>query len=256
MTSRELAERDQAEVLRSAEEARRVALKPAEVERYLNPPPDTPYALEYAFHLLGDAQGKTVLDFGCGIGENIVPLSKRGAQVTGIDISPELIALADRRLKDGGVEATLKVGTAYDTGLADESVDVIFCIALIHHLDIPAARDEMYRILAKNGLMILSEPIRFSAVYHRLRSLMPAHAEISEHEHPLTRHELKVFTEHFKVDGMRYFRLPLMPLVVRTVPRSLRPNKALWKLDRWILRHCPFTQKYATNVTMRLFKTF
>jgi hypothetical protein len=53
MTDSRLAERNQAEVERSASEASKVVLKPLErdqIDRYLNPPADTPYGLEYAFH--------------------------------------------------------------------------------------------------------------------------------------------------------------------------------------------------------------
>src|ERR1700694_2642909 len=73
MMDSRLADRNQAEVERSASEASKVVLKPMErdqIDRYLNPPADTPYGLEYAFHLLGDVRGKTVLDLGCGTGEN------------------------------------------------------------------------------------------------------------------------------------------------------------------------------------------
>jgi SAM-dependent methyltransferase len=41
-----------------------------QIARYLNPPADTAYYLEYAYHLLGDVRGRRVLDFGCGNGEN------------------------------------------------------------------------------------------------------------------------------------------------------------------------------------------
>ena len=110
-----------------------------------------------------------MLDFGCGTGENIVPLAERGAQVIGMDISPDLIALARKRLNDANLEARLEVGSAYDTGLPDESVDVIFCIALIHHLDIARVVEEMARILVSGGVVILREPIRFSPTYAFLR---------------------------------------------------------------------------------------
>ena len=79
-----------------------------------------------------------------------------------MDISPDLIALARKRLNDANLEARLEVGSAYDTGLPDESVDVIFCIALIHHLDIARVVEEMARILVSGGVVILREPIRFS----------------------------------------------------------------------------------------------
>ena len=86
MTDSRLSERDQAEIERSASEAAKVVLRPVdrnEIDRYLDPPADTIYGLEYAFYLLGDVRGKTVLDLGCGTGENIVPLIERGAQGRG-----------------------------------------------------------------------------------------------------------------------------------------------------------------------------
>ena len=66
--------------------------------RYLAPPQDTVYPLEYAFHLLGDINGKVVLEYGCGEGPNIVVLSRRGAKVIGVDISSEMLALAKQRM--------------------------------------------------------------------------------------------------------------------------------------------------------------
>jgi SAM-dependent methyltransferase len=249
-----LSERDQAEIERSAEEARKIVLRGvdrAQMDRYRNPPRDTPFALEYAFYLLGDARGKTVLDFGCGTGENIVPLAERGARVIGMDISPDLIALARKRLNDANLEARLEVGSAYDTGLPEESVDVIFCIALIHHLDIARVVEEMSRILVKGGVVILQEPIRFSRTYAFLRGLLPAHEDISEFEHPLTREELRTVTQRFKVLERRCFRLPFMPLV----RRFLAPvGPAASKLDRWILKNLPGAERFATVVTLKLQK--
>lgn len=253
-------ERDVAEMRRSAEEAKaittrkRIPWHPVQVERYLSPPLDTCYRLEYAFHLLGDVRGKMVLDLGCGIGDNIVPLVKRGACVLGMDISPELIELAQERLKRGGIEAVLRVCSAYDTGLPDASVDVIFCINLIHHLDVAAVRDEMHRILVQGGLIILSEPIRFSGLYNRLRNLLPARENISDYEHPLTRNELTEFIRGFEVEGDRYFRLPLLPLAFTALPSEALARQKLMRLDRWILHHWRPARKYATNITLRLRK--
>ncbi|MGA9136294.1 MAG: class I SAM-dependent methyltransferase, partial [Candidatus Sulfotelmatobacter sp.] len=197
----QLSERDRAEVERSAGEARQIAVvgppERDQVERYLNPPPDTAFALEYAFWLLGNVRGKTVLDFGCGAGENIVPLVERGARVIGIDISPELVNLARRRLALAGLDAKVQVGSAYDTGLPDGAVDVILCIALIHHLDIERVRREMRRILAKDGKIILQEPIRFSRSYAYLRGFLPVRGDNSEYEHPLIPSEFAAINESF-----------------------------------------------------------
>ena len=90
---------DAAEIARSASEASKIRLVDVDLERYQNPPADTCYPLEYAFFLLGDVLNKTVLDLGCGSGEEAVPLVQRGAQVIGVDISPDLIAVAHQRLR-------------------------------------------------------------------------------------------------------------------------------------------------------------
>jgi len=109
----QLAQRDTAEIERSANEAAKITLEPvkrSQVQRYRNPPSDSAFTLEYAFSLLGDIRGKTVLDLGCGTGENVIPLTELGARVVGIDISPELIMLAQLRLLRAGLEATVQVG--------------------------------------------------------------------------------------------------------------------------------------------------
>jgi ubiquinone/menaquinone biosynthesis C-methylase UbiE len=244
-------ERDRAEIARSASQARKTVLQPGEIDRYLDPPADGPYPLEYAFHLLGDVRGKTVLDLGCGTGENIIPLLKRGAKVIAMDISPDLVALAQQRVREAQLEAAVKVGSAYETGLADESVDVIFCISLIHHLDIERAQNEMSRVLTRNGAIILKEPIRFSQGYARIRGLLPAHKDISEFEHPLTREELAKMMAPFEVVGARYFRLPFVPLALRFFPTAA---DSAWRASDWMLQRWPITQRYATAVAMRLQK--
>lgn len=247
--------RNLSEIERSALEARKIVLEPlqqqSQIDRHKAPPADTPFALEYAYHLLGDVRGKMVLDLGCGSGENVVVLVARGAQVIGMDISPDLIAIAQQRLGNANLNAAVRVGDAYNTGLDDASVDVIFCIALIHHLDIKLVRDEMRRILRESGSVILQEPIRFSEVYTRVRKMLPDRVDISEYEHPLTQHELAVMIQPFETDGTRYFRLPFVPLFSRFLPFL---NVAAWKASDWIIRHFPTTKKYATCVVMRLQK--
>jgi SAM-dependent methyltransferase len=249
-----LSERDRAEVERSAAEARKVAVNPVEVDRYLDPPANTPYGLEYAFYLLGDVRGQTVLDLGCGTGENLIPLVRRGARVVGMDLSAELVDLAHRRLESYGLDkgdVTLRVGSAYETGLPDGSVDVVFSIAVLHHLDLPKARQEIYRVLRPGGRFILREPIRFSRTMNSLRSLFPApKGDISDFEHPMTRAELTVVSQGFAVLADRSFRLPFVPLLAKLG----RPRERVVGLDRWLLKRLPRLEHFATGKVMSLQK--
>lgn len=246
-----LAIREQSEVARSASEASKIVIRPVRFERYLNPPASTSFPLEYSFHLLGDARGRTVLDLGCGSGEEIIPLVHRGARVIGIDISPDLIAIARRRLDDANLDAEVRVGSAYETGLADCSVDVIFSMSLIHHLELSRVRDEMLRVLRPGGFVVLKEPIRFSGGYGFLRSLLPKRDDISDYEHPLTALELQIFQQGFHSEGLRFFRLPLVPLVKWCVPQASRYT---FRLSNFLISRFPAISRYATVAVVRLRK--
>jgi hypothetical protein len=110
----------------------------------------------------------------------------------------------------------------------------------------------MWRILRKGGAVILREPIRFSKGYAWVRSLLPAHDDISEYEHPLTREELAAMTQPFRVEGTRYFRLPFVPLVFRAVPSK---SDAAWRASNWILQRWAGAEHYATAVVTKLHKS-
>src|SRR5437870_779664 len=124
--------REHAEIERSAYEARhtpdeRFLADEKDLSRYLNPPPHTVYPLEYAFFLLGDVRGRTVVDFGCGSGENTLPLARRGANVIGVDISANLIRLAERRLAVNHLAGAARfvVGSGHDLPIRAGSVDIV-----------------------------------------------------------------------------------------------------------------------------------
>lgn len=244
-------DREADEIARSASEARKVKFGNVNLERYYNPPADTCYPLEYSFHLLGDVHDRVVLDLGCGSGEETIPLRQRGAQVIGIDISPDLISLAQERLQRYGLQADVRVGSAYDTELPDKSVDVIFCMALLHHLDIARAKNEMLRVLKPNGLIIVQEPIRLSWSMKQLRRLLPEGEDVSDGEYPLNSEQLHELVAGLELVASRNFRTPLVPVLLRAF-QSPSAQHRIWSRDAWILQHLHFLQHFATVRVMAL----
>lgn len=143
------------ELERGRSEASHTVLKAIDVSPYLSPPANTPLPLRYAFYLLGDIHDKVVLDLGCGSAENIAPLLAKGEKVIAVDLSQELIELAVRRIRlsTPTILPQFLVGSAYDVPLPNESVDVVLCASLLHHLDIPRAMEEIRRILRPGGIV-------------------------------------------------------------------------------------------------------
>ena len=245
--SEALKQRDAEEMLRSREEAQETELTPCEVDRYLAPPAQSAFPLEYTFHLVGDVANKTVLDLGCGTGESVVVLVHKGARVIGIDISPELIELASRRVEmqcTGFPKPELAVGSAYETGIPDASVDVVLSNALLHHLDLPSVLKEIRRILKPDGRFVINEPVRLLRVLNTARRLFPDRGNISEFEHPLTRKEYAEIIKFFSLKQERAFRLPFVSLAIklRTPEKYLRRVQTV---DRWLLEHFLFVRPFA-----------
>jgi len=218
--------------------------------RYSVPPENTPFQLEYAYHLLGNVRGQAVLDYGCGGGENALLLASRGARVTGIDISPELIEIAKRRLEINGLSAEFRAVSGYNTGLRDASIDVVFCMAILHHLDLELARREVLRVLKPGGMLIVQEPVRDSRVYGFLRGLVPYSAQDnSAYERPLRKEEMDAFALGLQCEARRRFKLPFVPLARMASARLLGP--AL-RIDRWMLEKVPALAHLATVEVRKL----
>ncbi|HEY3884192.1 MAG TPA: methyltransferase domain-containing protein [Vicinamibacterales bacterium] len=252
---------ERAEIARSSLEATltpdaALRVAPKTFARYAAPPPDTAYPLEYCYHLLGDASGCRVVDFGCGSGANTALLAGRGAHVWGIDISEDLLRLGQRRLAVSGRAggATFIAGSAHDLPFPDDSIDIVFGIAILHHLDLDLVSQEVRRVLRPGGRAIFQEPVRDSPVIRFVRSLIPYHApDISPFERPLTDAELRRFASDFRECSIRAFALPHVQLGM-VLPLIKRCWRGLYAADRGALRAAPWLRRYASVRVISLTK--
>lgn len=64
--------------------------------------------------------GGPILELGCGTGRALIPLARAGYAVTGVDLSPEMLALAHAKAEQAGVAArvSLVLGDYSDAALA------------------------------------------------------------------------------------------------------------------------------------------
>jgi ubiquinone/menaquinone biosynthesis C-methylase UbiE len=216
------------------------------LDRYYNPPQDTSYALEYSYHLLGDARAKRVLDLGCGKGENTIQLVNRGAQVTGVDISDSLIEIAKRRMRVNGFTEgfDFKACSAHEMPFANESFDIVFGMAVLHHLDLELASREVWRVLRPGGYAIFQEPVRNSKVLSFIRGLIPYRApDVSPFERPLTDLELAQFARRFSQYQSKAFHSIyvnmawMIPGVCNLAHPILRFDSKLVNRSKWLQHH-------------------
>ena len=81
---------------------------------------------EKELKLLGEVEGKDILEIGCGGGQNAIALAKWGANSVGLDISEEQIKLAKTLASEQSVEVSFHVGNMENmTMFSDESFDII-----------------------------------------------------------------------------------------------------------------------------------
>lgn len=101
---------------------------------------------------------RSVLDLACGTGSAAVALAAAGYQVTGLDLSPEMVRLATKKAARAGVDVAFTVGDMREFSLAGP-VDAVLCLGdAINHLldmeDLHRAFQCIYRALAPGGLLV------------------------------------------------------------------------------------------------------
>ena len=101
-------------------------------------------------------EGKSALDVGCGGGLLAEPLARLGAEVTGVDASPEVIAVAREHAAGMGLAIDYRVADLLEL---EGQFDLITCMEVIEHVADPAAFVQaLAKRLAAGGLLILSTP--------------------------------------------------------------------------------------------------
>jgi len=111
-------------------------------------------SLDVFAELVRGAGGGPVADVGCGPGYVTGYLHDAGVDAFGIDLSPEMIAIAQRDYPD----LRFQVGTMTDLDLADDSVvGIVAFWSVIHVPDdaLPGVFEELRRVLRPQGLLLV-----------------------------------------------------------------------------------------------------
>lgn len=97
-----------------------------------------------------------VLDIATGTGDIAYLFSKKTIHVIGIDFTPEMINIAKKRFKDTNI--SFRIADALQLPFEDNYFDIVSISFGIRNVDdINQAIKEMYRVLKRNGKMMILE---------------------------------------------------------------------------------------------------
>jgi SAM-dependent methyltransferase len=106
--------------------------------------------------------GSLVLDVACGTGIDVVRLAEAGYRVIGMDLSPGMVAIAQRKVRALGLSerAFVCVANARRLPLRDARFDAALICAALHHMQDPAGvLSELARVTRPDGAVAIgAEP--------------------------------------------------------------------------------------------------
>jgi SAM-dependent methyltransferase len=104
--------------------------------------------------------GATLVDLACGTGSAALAAAGRGAVVTGVDLTPELIAIAEREARSAGHDVTWVVADATETTLPDAAFDAAVSNMGLIFVEPRRQVAEIARVLKPAGVLAFSAWVR------------------------------------------------------------------------------------------------
>ncbi len=136
---------------------------------------------------LDDLQGKVFLDVACGTARSMVYASQMGAQVFGVDLAPEMLALAREKPRALG---RLVQADACKMPFLDNFADIVLCSFAVGYMRDPECLfRELGRVARRRGVVIVSDlhPSALAAGWRRTFHFGSTLFEIENYSHTFER---------------------------------------------------------------------
>jgi SAM-dependent methyltransferase len=201
---------------------------------------------------LSDVSEKNVAVIGCSTG-GVFPLAKSGAFVIGLDISESALVHLSHSVDRQGLSKNIKILAmdAEQPGFRDNSIDILCCTGVLHHLDIEKSLSRWSCILKENGRLVMMEPCAYNPLVALYRILTPRLR--TPDEHPLRFSDIKILERYFysvKITG--YAMLSLFALALQPIPYvnkfTLPMAKAADRLDFLLLKYFPWLAMFCRTI--------
>jgi len=203
----------------------------------------------YLFNFLGPVAGKTILDVACGYSMTPVILASAGATVHAIDVAPKTVATVQQfaQYKGVGKRVFARVSPAEELAYADETFDLIFGGAALHHLQLERAAVEFRRVLKPGGRAAFQDPLGHNLLLEFARDYLPYKDKhpVKGTDRPLQVSDIETFGRYFASYTWRGFDLVAMARKPFHLKKQSPVRKALYGIDNALFTMAPFLQRYA-----------
>ncbi len=109
---------------------------------------------------------RAILDLGCGVGRNLIPLVQMGFEVSGIDYANEAVKDTKMTIQKAGLSAGIVVGDMHKTlPYRDNSFDALISVQVIQHgyePDVKHTISEIHRVVKPDGHIFITVSGRIS----------------------------------------------------------------------------------------------
>jgi demethylmenaquinone methyltransferase/2-methoxy-6-polyprenyl-1,4-benzoquinol methylase len=118
-------------------------------------------------------EGQKVLDIGCGTGALTIKAAKKGAQVKGIDVNPQMLEIARKKMEKENLTKNVELqemGVAELGSEESESYDVVMSGLTFSELtqdELNYTLKEIKRILKPGGILLVADEVRPKSIFKR-----------------------------------------------------------------------------------------
>jgi SAM-dependent methyltransferase len=200
-----------------------------------------------------EATGMRVLELGSQSWEwCLLRYGYRPERLTCINISQAEIEIGQTQAAKLGFACDFRKMDAHNLDFPDGSFDMVFGVAILHHLEFARAMRETHRVLRDGGRIVFMEPLRHNPVARVVRWMTP-YARTAD-ERPLGRKELRLIDRNFYVENY-YSELFTVIGAMITKPIFTNPVNPITTFcslaDDLLVRLVPATAPYYRSVVIR-----
>lgn len=196
---------------------------------YISPAFDDIVAAQVAY--LDLTPGQRVLEMGSGPGKETLIFSRRGQTVYTFDLSYVQLAAAREQVLRNNPDAQVfwVQANAEELPFATDAFGAVYGKAILHHLDLDIAADEVGRVLTAGGRATFAEPMAWHPLIWLGRRLTPQLR--TRDEHPLQWQELAAFAVRFDARPVEHFYVAApLAFTLRFIPGGERAFRRVWQI--------------------------